>query len=51
VFDIALVTVVDETTGKISYQTALAFKFAKYQPSAVTGEVATSEIYLHFSIA
>ena len=49
-FDIALVTVVDETVGKISHQTAVAFKFAKYQPSAVTGELATSEIYFHFSV-
>ena len=28
-FDIALVTVVDETVGKISHQTAVAFKFAQ----------------------
>ena len=32
VFDIALVTVVNEAAGKISYQTAVALKFAQYQP-------------------
>ena len=29
VFDIALVTVVNETPGKISYQTTVALKFAQ----------------------
>ena len=45
VFDIALVTVVNETVGKISYQTTVALKFAQDQPSPVAREISTSEIY------
>ncbi len=50
VFDIALVTVVKKTPGKISYQTTVALKFAQYQPSPVAREISTSEIYLYFSL-
>jgi hypothetical protein len=49
VFDIARVTVVNETPGKISYQTTVALKFAQDQPSPVAREISTSEIYLYFS--
>jgi hypothetical protein len=51
VFDIALVTVVNKTPGKISYQATMALKFAQYQPSPVTREISTSEIYLYLSLS
>jgi hypothetical protein len=41
---------VDETASKISQQPAVALQFAQYESGPIAGEVATSKIYLHFSV-
>jgi hypothetical protein len=43
-FNVTLVTVVDETAGKIPQQTAAALKLAQYQPPTIAGEVTTPKI-------
>jgi hypothetical protein len=43
-FNITLVTVVDETADKIPQQTIVALTFAQYPPATVAGEVTTPNL-------